>query len=99
MSGVRLVHPTLRGCVLLVPDPSRPLAGRHTCPLCAVEHPCKTYHLRLDGEGAVIVSTTVWERLRHLETGLRAMNGVRRPPALIIGGARDRAPIVHERSG
>lgn len=95
MPGVRLIHPTLKGCVLTVPDFDRPLVEPHHCPLCADVHAVKTYHLALDADGAVIVSPPVWERLRRLQTSLRVANEVRRPPRLVVGTPdRDRRPIV-----
>jgi len=80
MSGVRLRHAELRGCMVLVPDPRRPLKQPHHCSTCNVVHPCKTYHLALDGEGCVIVSETIWKRLQGLQHGLTLENEVKRPP-------------------
>jgi hypothetical protein len=59
------------------PDPHRP-----ACRLCGHPHQCKTYHLQLDGEGTVIVSTTIWAHMRKLfdHGGFEQVNVVRQPP-------------------
>ncbi len=92
MPGVRLVHETLRGGELLIEDRSRPYLVGWFCLSCQREHRHKTYHLRLDGEGAVIVSTTIYERLRAIgleRVGLAVANEVAKPPAQIVGLRRD----------
>lgn len=53
-----------------------------------VRHPRKNYYLRLDADGDVIVSTTVYERLKQVGlAGLIYLNVVAEPPTLIIGDA------------
>jgi hypothetical protein len=79
--GVRIHHPTLTSCTLLVPHPGDPSTGRQP----------KDYHLRLDGHGDAIVSETVWRRLVEARTsGLSAhdflvLNEVPDPPAQSVG--------------
>ena len=85
--GIRLTHPTLRGVTIAVPHEGRRFTSPQSCSVCRSYHECKTYHLRLDGEGAVIVSQTVLERLR--ETGfvpieMDVESPVASPPALVV---------------
>jgi hypothetical protein len=64
--SVRLRHPTLRGVTFTVVHYRRytvPMA----CGVCGSIHTHKTYHLRLDSQGEVVVSDTVAERLAELE--------------------------------
>jgi hypothetical protein len=49
VSGLRIHHPTLRNCVLVVPHPGMP-------------NPVDI-HITLDNEGDAIVSETVWQHL------------------------------------
>lgn len=88
MPGVRLAHPSLRGITYVVEDPFRPYTVPYLCQTCQTTHNMKSYHLELDGEGAVIVSTTVYERLQELGmAGLVLMNEVKEPPPITIGFA------------
>jgi len=52
------------------------------CRICGYPHDCKTYHLQLVG-GAVIVSTTIWDRLQDMPDhgGFQEVNVVEAPPA------------------
>lgn len=90
MAGVRIQHPTERSCTFTLIDPSRPYSSPWTCPPppqgCASTHLFKTYHLRLDESGAVIVSTTIWQRMaRHLNAhGFRLANEVAEPPEQVV---------------
>lgn len=73
------------GRLIVVRDLSRPIAVTPTgpiCHFCGYRHDCKTYHLQLDAEGAVIVSTTVWGRLQRLFDcgGFEPVNVVTKPP-------------------
>lgn len=56
-----------------------------------VRHPRKDYYLQLDAEGDVIVSTTIYERLKVVGlAGLIFCNVVKTPPTQIIRvGAAD----------
>ena len=80
MSGLRIRHPTLRNCVLIVPHPGNK-NGRKA----------KDYHIHIDNEGESIVSNTVWGRLMEArKSGYSAhqfilLNTVLRPPTLGIG--------------
>jgi hypothetical protein len=72
--------------LFIVRDQSRPMPPnphRPACRLCGHPHQCKTYHLQLDGEGTVIVSTTIWAHMRKLfdHGGFEAVNVVAEPPA------------------
>lgn len=92
MSGIRIAHPDprFRGALLRIPHPTRATA---TGP--------KTYELRLDGEGAVIVSETVWARICECwipdAAGVKVpassifavINVVDDPPHQLIGAGRD----------
>lgn len=80
MSGIRIHHPSLRSCVLLVPHPGG--SGRGS----------KEYHIHLDADGNSIVSLTVWSRLveaRNLGSphAFMVLNEVFVPPTLVL--ARD----------
>lgn len=93
MPGVRLHHPTHRSCTFLAEDVTRPYRVPVTCPVCSaahgapVQHHVKTYHLDLDSEGDVIVSETVFARLKTMPglAGLFPKNEVAKPPDLVIG--------------
>jgi hypothetical protein len=80
--GVRLVHNELRGVMLAVEHPSRKYKVPMVCNICNTTHNRKTYHLQLDGEGAVIVSQEVFKRLKEAGLpGLSYENPVGQPPA------------------
>jgi hypothetical protein len=71
--------------LFIVRDQSRPMPPnphRPACRLCGHPHQCKTYHLQLDGEGTIIVSTTIWAHMRKLfdHGGFEAVNVVSEPP-------------------
>jgi hypothetical protein len=70
------------GRLFIVRDVSRPLTAPIDCHMCG-EHQCKTYHLQLDGDGTVMVSTTIWERMQsmHDNGGFEKVNVVAEPPA------------------
>lgn len=80
MPGIRIHHPTLRGCTLLVPHPGDPRTGRKP----------KDYHIHLDENGDALVSETVWRRLQEAQaSGLSAhgfivLNEVPDPPTLVM---------------
>lgn len=95
MAGVRLVHPTLRNTIFLVERPDRPYRAPVDCATCTppnaktpVRHYVKTYHLKLDAQGAVIVSEQILEQLRQVPglAGLDVSNVVKKPPAQTVGG-------------
>jgi hypothetical protein len=71
--------------LFIVRDRSRllpPNLHRPVCRLCGHPHQCKTYHLQLDGEGTIIVSTTIWARMQRLHDhgGFEPVNVVAKPP-------------------
>lgn len=77
MAGIRIAHRELRNCTARVPHPG----GDGRLP--------KDYYLRLDEDGAVIVSETVWSRLEEAraagyEHGFELMNTVTDPPPIVI---------------
>jgi hypothetical protein len=60
-----------------------------------VRHPRKDYWLRLDGAGDVIVSTTIYERLKEVAlAGLIFLNEVKAPPNLVVGGTGRRRRLI-----
>ena len=67
-----------------------------TCDICRVQHDCKTYHFQLV-DGAVIVSTTIWERLQAMPDngGFQVVNVVERPPTQRLAVNVENAPIRH----
>lgn len=84
MAGIRLRHPTLRGGLYLVKHYRR-YPVPMVCPTCNEIHYHKTYHLNLDGEGCVTVSSTVLERLKEIGlAGLEVLNEVKRPPPITL---------------
>lgn len=78
------------GALFTVRDHDRPVPGAEyadECPHCKAagggpdRHYVKTYHLRLDAEGAVTVSTGVWDQLRRLaDNPFEVANPVPDPP-------------------
>lgn len=94
MPGIRLRHPELRSTLLLLVDPERPYIPPYLCSACNVAHTAKTYHLYLDHQGTVIVSTGVLAGLRRIPGmgGLQVENVVADPPnqTVHIGGALSR---------
>lgn len=98
MPGIRIQHPSLRNCTYTLIHYGRPLKTIIHCRVCGLEHHHKTYHLALDSAGEVIVSETVYQRLK--EAGLeelRAASEVARPEAqrIVLNGFR--APLVVSR--
>lgn len=86
MSGLRIRHATERSCTFTLSDGSRPYREPWLCPPppegCARLHQFKTYHLRLDETGAVIVSAEIWGKLQRIPGQPFALaNEVERPPA------------------
>ena len=80
MSGLRIHHPELRNCVLIVPHPGN-AQGRKP----------KDYHVHIDNDGDAIVSEKVWQRLQEAKaSGLSNhnfihLNTVMTPPTQGIG--------------
>lgn len=73
------------GEIVNVIDTGRPIRDWHLggiCGTCGCQHECKTYHFRLDNEGTVIVSTTIWDHLRRMPDsgGFEQVNVVAEPP-------------------
>lgn len=72
------------GRLFIIRDVSRPIPQPNTnvCRVCGHPHECKTYHLQLDADGTVMVSTTVWEHMRKLfdHGGFEEVNVVSEPP-------------------
>lgn len=68
--------------MIVVRDVTRPLPPT-ACRICAHPHDCKTYHLKLEADGTVIVSTTIWDNMRKLfdHGGFEEVNVVGAPPA------------------
>lgn len=100
MPGVRLGHETLRGVTYTVEHPTRRYKEPYLCPACGTVHLRKTYHLRLDGDGTVIVSREIFQRLRQAGLpGLVVLNEVKHPPnqTLQIDGQRMTFQIVEHK--
>lgn len=84
MAGVRIKHPTAHSGVFLVRHFRRYPVPIH-CERCQTFHIHKTYHLDLDADGTVIVSTTVFERLKEVGlAGFSMVNVVKRPPPISL---------------
>ena len=104
MSGVRLHHPELRNCTYTLIHFGRPLTQPMFCWLCQGVHDLKTYHLGLDQVGDVVVSETVYERLREAGLdGLQATKEIPKPEPLRLEvpgqGTQLRRPLVVAREG
>ena len=96
MPGIRIQHPIERSATFTIVDQSRPYRRTTACSAqmvvrgdlvpCGRVHMWKTYHLNLDETGAVIVSTTIWERMasRLRAAGFRLANVVEQPPDQVI---------------
>jgi hypothetical protein len=83
MPGIRLRHPDYANALVTVPIPHRPLRPPHLCPTCNLTHAVKTYHLRLDDQGTVIVSATIYEWLKEVGlAGFELVNEVKNPPPI-----------------
>lgn len=98
MSGVRIQHPDERDVLFTLVDGSRPYRAPITCLMCGATHAFKTYHFRLDGSGAAIVSHEIVERLKRLplQGGFAITNEVANPPKQTVstGGTLIRPTIV-----
>ena len=85
MPGVRLRHPTRRSERFIVTDNRRPYTVPYACLECGITHANKTYHLRLDDAGTVIVSNEIADRLLSINGGeFEFANVVENPPAQVI---------------
>lgn len=95
--SIRLRHPTLRNCTFAVVH-HRMLREPMFCASCGMMHEHKTYHLRLDARGEVVVSEEVYERLRELDgLPLRSVGREHRPEpqVLIIHDIRNGGVLPH----
>lgn len=106
--SIRLRHKTLRGVMLVVNDRARPLSnggrGRELCKVCKVMHTHKTYHLKLDDEGCVLVSTGIYDNIARMydKAGFDIADVIHDPPSQVIAVefvenkavAHDPEPIV-----
>lgn len=95
--GVRIMatDERLRGAILEIPHPTRMLGtGGH-----------KLYRVRLDGEGAAIVSTVVWGRIKEIMAIDQAaprfieVGTVAAPPTQHLSGRVERRPVVTHLTG
>jgi hypothetical protein len=79
MAGIRIHHPTLADCTLIVRHPG------------GGQRKAKDYHIHLDSEGDTIVSETVWQRLQEAKGSGQSphafivLNEVPDPPDLVVG--------------
>jgi hypothetical protein len=64
--SIRLRHATLKDCNLVIVS-KRKLKEPMFCGQCQQMHEFKSYHLRLDSNGEVDVSKTVYDRLSELK--------------------------------
>jgi hypothetical protein len=57
----------------------------YLCSTCGRAHELKTYHLDLDGVGDVVVSESVYERLREVDfAGMKVLGEVRDPEPIVL---------------
>lgn len=100
MAGIRLHHPTLRSAdgstVTYVVEIPQPYPRAYNCPNCKRQHSNKAIHLRLDGNGDVIVSPEVFLKLKEVFfAGFEVSNEVKKPPRLAVGAvARDKERVI-----
>lgn len=85
--GVRLKHKFLTNTLYTFSVRWRPYSRPFLCPTCNITHEFKTYHLQLDDQGCVIISTGILKRL--LEVGLErlelsVMNVISKPPPIVL---------------
>lgn len=95
MSGIRLHHPTLNSCTLVV-ELAETYHNRKPrwCVGCDKEHDRKSIHIRLDSTGHVFVSPEVLESLRPVFlAGMEVVNEVEKPPTQLLGAVDQ--PTVH----
>lgn len=84
--GIRIVHPTAPNAVVLVPDPTRPIAHSARCPSCQLPHPVKTYHIVTNDAGTAVVSPGVFAGLRRGGMGGFTVDAqVVNPPNQVLG--------------
>lgn len=85
MPGIRLHHPNLRNCTYTLIHEGRPLVAPVNCMVCGNTHFHKTYHLALDGVGDVVVSETVYERVKQAGLDeLKVMKEIKKPDPLRV---------------
>lgn len=75
--------------MMVLRDIERPLSKsnlRPVCDTCTVVHTFKTYHLLLDDEGCILVSTGVWDHIDRMfdKGGFKIVNIIHNPPAQIL---------------
>lgn len=70
----------------------------YDCNACKKTHQRKAIHLRLDGNGDVIVAPAIYEELKTVfMAGLEVVNEVASPPPLMIGAVdKDKERIVEQ---
>jgi len=92
MPGIRVQHPMARNVRYTIVEPHIPYGRPFDCPPpaaggCGSTHLFKTHHLNIDGEGAVIVSTGVFDRIKRrlVLDGFVVTNEVAAPPTIVIG--------------
>lgn len=91
MSGVRIKHPQLTNCTLVVPHPG----GVDINGTPSLRRP-KDYHVDLDNDGVAVVSETVWKRLEQArimgmsEHNFLVLNEIADPPPLALGAIADK---------
>jgi hypothetical protein len=73
---------TLTNKPWVIRDISRPLTSPIDCWMCGT-HEYKTYHFMLDSQGTVLVSETIWEKLKQLydNGGFELAGHTSAPPA------------------
>lgn len=92
MAGIRIHHPSLTNCTLLVGHPGK---GKRKA---------KDYHIHLDSDGNSIVSETVWQRLQEAKQSGKSphafivLNEVPDPPDILVGdtGATADIPVFRQ---
>lgn len=87
--SIRIRHKFLKGIMMILRDRSRPLSNvskRPVCKICTIPHEYKTYHLKLDDEGCILVSTGIYDHIARMvdKGGFEIANVIHNPPTQII---------------
>lgn len=80
MPSLRLHHDSLVAPAVVAVECARGYRQPYQCPLCGQTHQHKTVHLRLDGNGDVLVTKEVWDDLKDVPDLPFTQNSTKRKP-------------------
>jgi hypothetical protein len=87
--SLRLHHDSLTAPAVVAVECARGYKQPYQCPLCGQTHQHKTVHLRLDGNGDVLVTEEVWKDLKDVPDLPFTTNAVKRKPPKVILSLED----------